>query len=186
MGGMLALVALTCAAMLRSAGAQMDDDVSASYDYDGTLMLDSRNFRGMTSQGVWVVMFYSYTVVIKSKEEAQICQRFTWLWGDLANRYSKMGGETRGGRSPLPPLRAFLLAWYCCAVLQWGVAGLSPSIHIAKYDASATAERSYVSSLIGSERVEVCFTAVCYFACSGSPLLFLSCNCSAGRNLAWL
>jgi len=114
--------------MLRSAGAQMDDDVSASYDYDGTLMLDSRNFRGMTSQGVWVVMFYSYTVVIKSKEEAQICQRFTWLWGDLANRYSKMGGETRGG--------------------------LSPSIHIAKYDASATAERSYVSSLIGSERVE--------------------------------
>jgi hypothetical protein len=81
----------------RPAAAQVEDDVSASYDYDGTLLLDSRNFRGMTQQGVWVVMFYSYSVVIKSTEEAQHCQRFTWLWGDLANRYSRMGGETRGG-----------------------------------------------------------------------------------------
>ena len=94
----MALEAITLAT-----GAQMDDDVSASYDYDGTLMLDSRNFRGMTSQGVWVVMFYSYSVVIKSTEEAQNCQRFTWLWGDLANRFSKMGGETHGGLSLLAP-----------------------------------------------------------------------------------
>ena len=77
--------------------AQADDDVSASYDYDGTLLLDSRNFRGMTQQGVWMVMFYSYSVVIKSTEEAHHCQRFTWLWGDLATRYSKLGGETRAG-----------------------------------------------------------------------------------------
>lgn len=112
----------------RPAAAQVEDDVSASYDYDGTLLLDSRNFRGMTQQGVWVVMFYSYSVVIKSTEEAQHCQRFTWLWGDLANRYSRMGGETRGGSAP--------------------------SIHIAKYDASSEGERRYVSSLIGYERVE--------------------------------
>ena len=81
----------------RSAAAQSGDDVSASYDYDGTLVLNSRNFRGMTQQGVWVVMFYSYSVVIKSTDEAHHCQRFTWLWGDLSNRYSNMGGETRGG-----------------------------------------------------------------------------------------
>ena len=95
-GCLLVVIGLLCIGMMRPARAQQDD-VSASYDYDGTLMLDSRNFKGMTQQGVWVVMFYSYSVVIKSHDEAHHCQRFTWLWGDLANRYSKLGGETRGG-----------------------------------------------------------------------------------------
>ena len=93
----LAAMALLCAAVLLRPAAAQAHDVSASYDHDGTLILDSRNFRGMTQQGIWVVMFYSYSVVIKSMDEAMICQRFTWLWGDLANRYSNMGGETRGG-----------------------------------------------------------------------------------------
>ena len=114
--------------MLAHAAAQDDDDVSASYDYDGTLILNSRNFRGMTQQGVWVVMFFSYQVVIKSTDEAMHCQRFTWLWGDLANRYEKLGGETRSG--PVP------------------------SIHIAKYDATDERERRFVGSLIGGERVD--------------------------------
>ena len=71
--------------------------MSAAYDYDGVLILDSKNFRGMTqsgwwicllhrctfefrkvnwfsSTGVWVVMFYSYSIVIKDKAEAQHCQ----------------------------------------------------------------------------------------------------------------
>ena len=39
--------------------------MSAGYDNDGTLLLDSRNLRGMTQQGIWIVMFYSYSVVIK-------------------------------------------------------------------------------------------------------------------------
>ena len=99
----LVVLGLLCADMTGPAGAQAEDDVSASYDYDGTLLLDSRNFKGMTQQGVWIVMFFSYSVVIKSHDEAYHCQRFTWLWGDLANRYSKLGGETRGGMSPCPP-----------------------------------------------------------------------------------
>ena len=41
--------------------------MSAGYDQDGTLVLDSRNFHGMTQQGVWLVMFYSYSVVIKRR-----------------------------------------------------------------------------------------------------------------------
>ncbi len=80
--------------------------VSAAYDYDGVLILDSHNFRGMTQSGViltfdaivscfqdshdpgvfgdlnvlsmfpgvWVVLFYSYSVVIKDRSEAQNCQ----------------------------------------------------------------------------------------------------------------
>lgn len=39
--------------------------MSAGYDNDGMLLLDSQNLRGMTQQGIWIVMFYSYSVVIK-------------------------------------------------------------------------------------------------------------------------
>ncbi|EKX31011.1 hypothetical protein GUITHDRAFT_149555, partial [Guillardia theta CCMP2712] len=122
---LFSLVLLSCAA---PAFSQFDDDASASYDYDGTLILNSRNFREMTSQGVWVVMFYSYSVVIKRTEEAYNCRSFTWLWGDLATRFSELGGEPNSGPRP--------------------------SIHIAKYDTSSESERRFVASILRSERIE--------------------------------
>jgi hypothetical protein len=35
--------------------------VSAAYDYDGVLMLDSRNFRGMTETGVFRELALSFS-----------------------------------------------------------------------------------------------------------------------------
>lgn len=102
--------------------------MSAGYDQDGTLVLDSRNFHGMTQQGVWLVMFYSYSVVIKRREEAWDCQRMSYLISDLAARMQGLGGSPRGGSSP--------------------------SIHVAKFDTSSEGERRFASVALQASRIE--------------------------------
>jgi len=105
-----------------------DDDVSAGYDNDGMLLLDSQNLRGMTQQGIWIVMFYSYSVVIKRREEAYDCQRMSFLFGDLAERLAELGGTPKSGSTP--------------------------SIHVAKFDTSSETERRFASMLLSSSRID--------------------------------
>eukprot|EP00961_Rhodomonas_salina_P101527 1366005-Rhodomonas_salina.9 len=76
------------------------------------------------------------------------CQKFTWLWGDFANRMSNLGGQPSSGSAEKysvliasrPCQRTHRLAQLerrvaCCLHAHASMcAGEQPTIHVAKYD----------------------------------------------------
>ena len=73
----------------------MRGQVSAGYDNDGTLLLDSRNLRGMTQQGIWIVMFYSYSVVIKRTPRTPTPPNLIWKHLNLSTWFDEISCTER-------------------------------------------------------------------------------------------